>query len=240
MPQNKKIQTKIPIYTPVAIVILLVFIGLLVAYYYQNTALTSLHQNYTGLKSHYNTTLQVLNSTLQNRNSLQQNYTSLGVKYNNLNVTYQATYRNLTIPYTKTFYMNYNVQIPKENVSYVWGYNFTTSQYYPIYKFVPGTYNFSLYFPYPGYITLTYSTTSFQSTLYSNFSFYTSQEQPFNNNGLVFSRYVSPYTTYAGPGNAQAVIPVLNGTNYFILYNTNYKNGIGVTFTLQYVGYHTK
>lgn len=177
-------------------------------------------------------------TTLQNNLSVSRLNASLWKSdYTTLNATYQIVNRNLTTPYRRNYFTDYNIKIPAAvyNTTFDYAtYSFVISNY------TPGIYNFSAVFPYPGYVILNYTTTAVQDPNYSNFTIYISQEKPYNDNGLVFSRYYMPYSTYGGASNKQAEIPVLNGTNYFLFYNNNPLDSVDVTFTLQYVGYHTK
>jgi len=197
-----------------------------------NTALQTASAN---LKANYDTLMSKLSTANSNYASLSSNYATLSDKYN-------SSRYNLTHPDVQTFYSDKTVNVPPEKSKTY--YNMTYYQNYV--QYIQGQYVFSFNAPYDGYVTFNESNTGTQNNSTSaGLIVWISTEEPYNvstASGAAYqtlSSFVAPYVNSASASGQTAIIPVSNGTNYVIFNNYNLNQGITVTFSMKYVGFHT-
>jgi 4-amino-4-deoxy-L-arabinose transferase-like glycosyltransferase len=244
----KQLQRRLS--TAYVILALLVIVLVVVFYLYgQNSfAFAGKSLNYSQLYALYNTTQNQLHSVT--------------AKYN-------AAQNNLTVPYTKALYTGFTVNIPKKNVSasktnitYVGAIeniNMTSTVAYYLY-------NFSFNAQYPGYLLLNASSSGINTQVNSTWEFVVSNYNVipnttmkyynFQSGGYYQSVYTptitskgtyrvnfdqnSPRATFA-PMPTQTgtiAIPVNSGAVHVWIVNFN-NQSISVTFSAEYVGFHT-
>ena len=246
MPE-KKVASKTPIFTYSIIAVLLIIIVVLL---YSNsqaknqpfrgasgnwTAAANSNQSYASLQANYSLVVSKLSN-------LEQNYTTLLSERN-------SSGNNTPQEVVQVLYRNKTVHIPAP--TYNPYYNYVIGCYW-----TDGTYNFSFYAPYSGY--LVYNETN--SGIPANFSdqyfaaYISTQKpryfkpQPYNETsfcpGFTMISTTEPWTAMSGYNNQTIVVPIKNGTNYILFYNgnANQQHGvnpfpINVTFSMTYYGF---
>lgn len=134
--------------------------------------------------------------------------------------------------------------------------------YNPYYNYVigcywtDGSYNFSFYAPYAGYLIFNETNSGMPANFsYQYFSAYISTQkpryfkpQPYNETsfcpGWTFLSTTQPWTSMVSYNNQTLIVPIKNGTNYVLFYNgnANQEHGvnpfpINVTFSMTYHGF---
>ncbi|MEM3253018.1 MAG: hypothetical protein QXH69_00400 [Candidatus Micrarchaeaceae archaeon] len=216
------------VYLAIIVILTLAVIGSVYLYIQKSNAYSQEANAYSSLNSNY-TTAKVQISNLESQvSTLQTQLSSNKTLLLNVSKKYNATEYNLTHPYTKALFTKKVIAVPAET------YNYTLTAYQA------GISNFSISVPYPGYITLNYTVAPVkQATNASTFYIYISNEQPYYFQGeLVFNEYVKPYTSFAGQPTSKLIIPIMNGTTYFLLYNFENQSAT-MEFSMNYVGFHT-
>ncbi|MCL5105894.1 MAG: hypothetical protein M1331_00645 [Candidatus Marsarchaeota archaeon] len=234
-----------------AIIAILFVVAALFAYGYMQitSSYSSIKANYATLQINYNTQGNQLNTANSNLANISKNYDKQGNQLNTANSNlaniskkynaskssyttllskYNITEYNLTHPYTKALFTEQVISVPAET------YNYSLSSYQA------GVSNFSISVPYSGYIILNYTVAPVKQGINgSTFSIYISNEKPYYSQGeLIFNSYIKPYTQFNGQPTTKLIIPVVNGTAYFLLYNFENQSAT-IDFSINYVGFHT-
>jgi hypothetical protein len=193
------------------------------------------NQNYTSLEANYSMTVSKLNG-------LEQNYTALLGKYNSSNNS--TPQEVVQVLYTdKTIHMPAPVYNPY--------YNYVIGCYW-----TDGSYNFSFYAPYSGYLVYNETNSGIPANFsYQYFDAYISTQkpryfkpQPYNETsfcpGFTQLSTTEPWTDMVSYNNQTLIVPVKNGTNYILFFNgnANQQHGvnpfpINVTFSMTYYGF---
>ncbi|MCL5102064.1 MAG: hypothetical protein M1544_01775 [Candidatus Marsarchaeota archaeon] len=235
--------------THVATIILLVaFIVLLYVYMQkptgakqsQTTNAILTNQSYNSLEARYT-------ETVSQFNALKSNYTALETNYNGIVSKLNASTRLNYSEINETLYKNKRVYISAPLHNY--NYSYVNGCYW-----ISGYYTFSFVAKYSGYIIFNETNTGQQNNFSTAwFSIAVSPQKavysiisPYNLTGCTgegFWGSVAPWSFAAPANNQTIIIPVINGTNYVILYNNNayskrdIDEPINVTFSLKYVGF---
>lgn len=250
MPKQDNAPKK-PVLLYAIIAILLIAVILLL---YSNSQAKS--QPFKGASGNWTTT--VINSGSNNSNyaSLQANYSMEVSKFNSLKQNYSALLgkynssgNNTSQEVVQVLYQNKTIHLSAP--IYNPNYNRVTGCYW-----IDGYENFSFYAPYSGYVVFNETNngipTNFTSVYFSA-TFSTEKPRyvlasPYNGSywcsGETVQSNVAPYTQVTPFNNQTMIIPVRNGTNYFILYNGNANQQFGVnpfpinvTFSMKYYGF---
>ncbi len=201
----------------------------------------------------------LIGHALNKGNQLSQTPTTL---VQNTSSTTTIVPTNTTLSQNKTLAKNNTVQVVKEVLyvnktvsvpapKYNLYYNYVTGCYW-----IDGSYNFSFYAPYAGYVVFNETNTGIPNNFTEDyFSAYISKQpplyfkpQPYNETsfcpGTTFLATINPWTSVVTFNNQTTIIPVKNGTNYIIFYNGNANQEhdvnpfpINVTFSMAYYGF---
>ena len=212
------------------VIAILFIVVVFFAYLYMQIASSnsSIESNYATLQTNYNTQGNQLNTANSNLANVSRKYNVTESSYETLLNKYNITEYNLTHPYTKMLFTEQVISVPAET------YNYSLSSYQS------GVSNFSISVPHSGYIILNYTVAPVKQAINSStFVIYISNEKPYYSQGeLGFNAYIKPYTFFAGQPTSKLIIPVINGTTYFLLYNFENQSAT-MSFSINYVGFHT-
>ncbi|MEM0142861.1 MAG: hypothetical protein QXL94_02760, partial [Candidatus Parvarchaeum sp.] len=217
-------------YLALAIIVVLALAVIVSVYLYiqKSNAYSQEANAYSSLNSNYTTAKGQISNLGSQVSTLQTQLSSNKTLLLNVSKKYNATEYNLTHPYTKALFTQKVISIPAET------YNYTLSTYQS------GISNFSISVPYPGYIILNYTVAPVKQAINaSTFYIYASTEQPYySQGGLIFNKYIKPYISFAGQPTSKLIIPIMNGTTYFLLYNFENQSAT-MEFSMNYIGFHT-
>lgn len=227
---NNSPSNKTP-YLAVIVILALLVIAMAFLYTQKSSAYSQEVNSYGNLNSKYTsfkTQSQDQVSGLQTQvSTLQTQLTSNKTLLLNMSKKYNTTEYNLTHPYTEILFNDHTLSLPPLNATTT--YNYTTNNY--TINWFPANYTYVFNARYPGFLILNMTGTGNLSKTY----ILVSTLKPYKLYNLFYEN--ASYNFYPTQGRTY-YIPILNGTNYFIIQNLQY-TGITITFNLKYVGFHT-
>ncbi len=182
------------------------------------------HQSYSTALSSTKAKLATLQSQLDNNSAL---LASTAGKLLNITAMYTGAEYNLTHQYYKVLFASYRVNLPPLNVTTT--YNHTTGNF--TIHWVSSNYTYVFNAVYPGYLIFSVNSTGSAFDI----GVTDSALKPYELHNLLYEN--ASYTIFPEQGKAYR-IPIMNGTNYFIMQNYAPSN-VSVTFSLEYFGFHT-
>ena len=247
-------------YIVLALLILMVIISAFMFYFLgqKTNQYTQLFGNYTTLHSSYSLISTALNTTKA----------ELAGKHIYLKIILQSTNLTTPL-YRKPVFAQHTINLPRYNYTYTYsstGYNSSTgllSSFTYNYTVTWGRFNYSFYVPYPGYLIfngtstlanhpspstclwvvyesnkLGYHNVSTTKSLLNN-AIYTYIYHYPGLDGLFVNLTSSPFVELCPIQSVTYYIPINKGVNYLLIDNINSTQGATVTFSAEYVGFHT-
>ncbi len=237
-------------FTFIGISVLLLLIIVALAYFYMQEmgAYNGLNSNYTNQQNQ----ISALKSQLASNKTL-----------------YTNAENNLTNPYTEILFTDYSVSLPEYNEtisnftgSGVQNYYGEYSTYTATDNFTWGRLNYSFNAPYSGYLVFNSTSTLMNTGKACAWIVYETGKQPqyrnstttqitlsnttyiykdhfAGNDGLFANLTYAPWSELCPLQGVTYDIPVTKGENYLLIDNENETQGLTVTFSLKYIGYHS-
>ncbi|MCL4383708.1 MAG: hypothetical protein M1168_03240 [Candidatus Marsarchaeota archaeon] len=253
-------------YLPIIIILVLVVIGVGFLYIQKSSAYSQEIKSYSNLNSNYTSFKTQSQNQLS---SLQTQISTLQTQLTQNKTLYQNAENNLTNPYQQVLYDQKTINLPRFNYTYTYndsGYNSSTGLYSGfdyIYNYTWGRFNYTFNAPYAGYIIFNATSTIINNpnpstcawivyesnklgwrnvsvtteTLYN--TTYTYTDHFAGNDRLFVNLTNAPFDELCPVQSVTYDIPVNKGINYLIIDNDNSSQGITITFSAKYIGYHT-